>query len=173
MKRLLFAGVLTCLCMSVLVEAATVFKWLEGAQTTLLSAQLNNFSPTGTTTASTTYNNVVGGGQGDGATRCIFEGFFTFTANPTPNSAVFVWLLRAPDGANFESTPTASVTLGRLPNVRFPVTQGTTVTRVTQEVECPSGLWQAVANSQGTGQSMAASGNFIKVKPLTLQGVSQ
>ena len=176
MRKQLWGSVLACMLFTTgasAVLAAQVTKWFLGSPTTLLSTELNSLANNGFTAASATYNNTVGGGGGDGSVRCLIEGSFTFVAAPTPNSAVFVWFLKALDDTNFENTPTTSISLGRGPDVTLPVTGGQTSTRVSRLVECPPGLFKTVATQQGTGQAMAASGNTIKIRPVTIQGVSQ
>jgi hypothetical protein len=57
--------------------------------------------------------------------------------------------------------------------VVLPVTTGQTGTRVVRRVVCPWGNWKPVAKNDGTGQSLAASGNTIKIRPVTPEGISQ
>jgi hypothetical protein len=172
-SRVLLALGLVVLLAS-LAGAVNVTKWLVvGTATTVLSTQLNSLANNAVTVASATYNNLPTGGQGDGALLCDIEGVFTFGAQPTAGTAILVWFLKSVDGTNFENTPTATVSLGRLPNVVLPVTSGHPGTRVTVETKCPVGLFQLVAKNDGTGQSLAASGNTIKLLPFTTQWVTQ
>ena len=169
MKRLLF---LTLLCWCTLGEAAQVTKWLLGTQVTVLSTELNSLASNAYSVAGATINNTVGGGTGDGYTMCDVEGLFVFGANPTPNSGVSVWFLMSADGSNFETTPTASVTLGRAPDVLLPVTQGQTTTRTIRRMLCPWGNFKTVAKNE-SGQAMAATANTIRIRFVTPEGISQ
>jgi hypothetical protein len=173
MKKRLALAVLGLFALGTVAHAALVTKWLLGTQTNLLTTELNSLSNNGYTVPGPNYNNIVGGGGGDGFTFCVIEFFGTFGANPTPNSGLAVWLLQAPDGANFEITPSATITQGRAPDVVLPVVQGQLITRVSRTIVCPSGLFRTAARNDGTGQSLAPSGNLVRIKPVTQQGVSQ
>jgi hypothetical protein len=170
MKR--FLSVLLVLSMVGLAHAAIVTKFLLGSQTSLLTTELNSKGSNAFTAASSAFNNTVGQ-TGDGYVLCDVEGVFTFGGNPTANTAVVVWFLMAPDGTNYEDTPTASITPGRAPDVVLPVTAGQTGTRVTRRILCPWGLFKAVAKNDGTGQTLAASGNTVKIRPVTIEGIAQ
>jgi len=170
MKRAL--SLLLVFGMVSLAQAAIVTKFLLGSQTSVLTTELNSIASNGFTAASAAFNNTVGQ-TGDGYVLCDVEGVFTFGANPTANTAVVLWFLMAADGTNYENTPTASITLGRAPDVVLPVTAGQTGTRVTRRILCPWGLFKAVAKNDGTGQTLAASGNTVKIRPITIEGIVQ
>jgi hypothetical protein len=157
-----------------LVGAANVTKWLVvGTATTVFSTDLDNLGNNLYTPLSPPYNNLPGGGQGDGALLCYVEGIFTFGAQPTAGTAILVWFLKTIDGgANYENTPSTTVSLGRLPDVVLPVTSGQVGTKVAVETKCPVGLFKVIAKNDGTGQALAASGNTIKLLPFTTQVVS-
>lgn len=150
---------------------AVITKYLIGSIASLLTTELNALAANAYTAAGPVYNNVVGGGAGDGYTLCDIEFKGTFVANPTAGGAIIVWLLTAPDGTNYEDTPTASVGLSRGPDVVLPVTTGQTGTRVTRRITCPWGLMKAVAHNSGTGQALTASGHTLKIRPVTLEGI--
>src|SRR6266446_4054145 len=116
--------------------ASNVTKWLLGTQTSLLTTELNSLANNAFTVASAAFNNTIGQ-TGDGYIACDIEGVFVFAANPTANTGVLIWFIMAPDGTNYENTPTASITLGRAPDVVLPVTAGQTGTRVTRRILCP------------------------------------
>ncbi len=120
--------------------------------------------------ASATYDNRIGQ-AGNGFTLCRIELVATFGGNPTANTGVSVWFLKSADGGtNFENTPTATIGLGRPPDVVLPVTTGQTGTRVAVDVLCPAERFRFVAKNDGTGQTLAASGNIIRLLPITPQG---
>ena len=170
MKRLLL---ITFLCWCTLGEAAQVTKWLLGPQITIVTGtDLNSKANNIYTVAGATVNNTVGGASGDGYTMCDIEGIFVFASNPVANSGVSVWFLMTSDSTNFEDTPTASVTLGRAPDVVLPVTQGQTGTRVIRRIVCPWGNFRAVAKNE-SGVSTTSSGNSIRLRFVTLEGISQ
>lgn len=171
MRRRVVLLVSALLLLGSIVHAAVVTKWLLGVQSTLLGTELNSLSNNAFSVAGATYNNTVGGGTGDGYVLCDVEGVFTFAAAPTANTGVSVWLLMTSDGSNFENAPTASVTLGRAPDVVLPVTTGQAGTRVIRRLLCPWGNFKAIAKNDGTGQAMAASGNTIKMRFVTPEGI--
>jgi hypothetical protein len=101
---------------------------------------------------------------------CRLEWNVTFAANPTAAGGLTGWFLSTVDGTNFENTPTASIGLGRPPDFFLPVTTGQTNTRVSVTVRCPAERFQVVGNLTNTGQTTAASGNTLKILPITIQG---
>jgi hypothetical protein len=171
MKKLFVFGLLLWACVTPL-QAQVTTKLATGALTTVLSTELNNLVNNGFTSASSVFNNAIGQ-TGNGYPICRVEGFFTFAAQPTANTGVSVWFLKATDATpTFESTPSSTLTLGRPPDVVLPVTTGTsqTVTRVAVDVLCPAYQFKVSAKNDGTNQSMAASGNTIKILMIAPQG---
>ena len=88
---------------------------------------------------------------------------------PTANTAFDLWLLRRPDGTNYEDGG-VSVTPTRGPDVWFPIRAVSTAQRIVRVCELPPGLWTALVRNNGTGQALAASANTMKVRPYTTQG---
>jgi len=88
---------------------------------------------------------------------------------PTANTAFDLWLLRRPDGTNYEDG-SSSVTPTRGPDVWFPIRAVSTAQRIVRVCELPPGLWTALVRNNGTGQALAASANTMKVRPYTTQG---
>lgn len=169
-RRLAVAVLLLFLWPSLGFPVATTTKYILGTQGNLLTTELNSLANNAYTAAGTTYDNTQGQ-TGDGYTLCDIEGVFTFGANPTANTGITVWLLVSQDGTNFEDTPTATIGLGRAPDVFLPVTSGQTGTRVIRRIQAPWGKFKAVAQNTGTGQTLAATANTIKIRPVTPQGV--
>ena len=169
-KAVRFALVIV-LCWCTAAFPAVVTKYATGTIANLLTTEMNALAANAYTAAGSAYNNIVGGGAGDGFTLCDIEFKGTFAANPAAGGAIIVWLLTAPDGTNYEDTPTASIGLSRGPDVVLPVTTGQTATRVARRITCPWGLFKAVAQNAGTGQALTASGHTLKIRPVTLQGI--
>ncbi len=90
----------------------------------------------------------------------------TFGVAPTANTALTVWLLREVDGTNYEDGG-SSVTPTRAPDAIFPLRAVTTAQRVVVPCDLPPGTFKALLRNDGTGQTTAASGNTLKVRPLT------
>ena len=158
------------------VSTQTVVRYKKIVVHSALTTQLNGLTNNATSTASSLIDNRVasegGAGPGLGALLCEFQLDATFgtiatPANPTAGSAPILWILRCLDDTNCETTPTASVSLGRTPNVQFPVTTGQSQTLVSQETRCPPGQWKVALKNDGTGQQMKESGNTVKISFVT------
>ncbi|MDB5937254.1 MAG: hypothetical protein JWQ01_4598 [Massilia sp.] len=152
----------------------TVEKLLLGSQATLLTTELNTLANNGTAISTVlggtgVYDNTIGQ-AGDGYTLCDVELVVTYGVAPTANTGVSFWFLLAEDGANYEDGD-ASTTPGRLPDIVFPLRAVTTAQRITRRAMMPWGKWKSLAKNDGTGQAMAASGNTIKIRPVTPEGV--
>jgi hypothetical protein len=91
----------------------------------------------------------------------------TFGTGPTVGG-VSVWFLRAPDGTNYEDG-SSSVTPARNADVVFPLRAVTSAQRITRRVLVPPGTWTPLLKNDGTAVAFAASGNTLKVLPLTFQ----
>lgn len=147
---------------------ATVEKLLLGSITTLASTALNSLA-NNTNVACTVFDNTVGQ-AGDGYTLCDVELVVTYGTAPTINTGVTLWFLGAPDGTNYEDG-SSSVTPARLPEVVFPLRAVTTAQRINRRVWLSWGLITPLVRNDGTGQSMAASGNTLKIRPVTRESV--
>lgn len=102
-----------------------------------------------------------------------FELVVTFGTNPTAETTIDLYLVRAADGTNYED---GDASLRPNPNAfvgSFPLRAVTTAQRmVLRDVPLPPGLWKAVIHNNGTGQSFASSGNTLKVRPHNRQVVT-
>lgn len=168
LRRLLLAGLL----LSVAAApgfAATTLQLAVGNATTVYTTQLDSKASNVWLVASATVDNRITQTL-NGYLICRLEWNVTFAANPTAAGGLTGWFLRTTDGTNFENTPTASVGLGRPPDFFLPVTTGQTGTRVMVDVRCPAERFQVVGNLTNTGQTTAASGNTLKILPITIQG---
>lgn len=148
--------------------SALVEKFLLGSQTTLLTTELNSLA-NNALNISAAFDNTIGA-TGDGYTLCDVELVVTYGTNPTANTGVSVWFLQTQDGTNYEDGST-SITPARLPDVVFPVRATTSGQRIIRRVILPWGVFKALLKNDGTGQTMAASGNTLKVRPVTREGV--
>ncbi len=90
-------------------------------------------------------------------------------AHSTAGSGAFLWFLTSVNGTNYEDG-SATVIPARKPDVIIPVRAVSTAQRVIVVAPLVPGSWYVLV-SQTTGQTWAASGNTIKVTPLTYQGV--
>lgn len=148
---------------------ATTEKWLLGSQTTLASTGLNSLA-NNSLAAGSVYDNTVGAGGGDGYILCDLELVATFGTAPTAGTAVSVWFLLSQDGTNYEDG-SSSVTPARSPDCVLPVRAVTTAQRVVRRAWLPWGKITPLLKNDGTGQAFAASGNTLKIRNVTAQGV--
>jgi hypothetical protein len=92
----------------------------------------------------------------------------TYGTNPTASTGCSIWFLRDIDGTNYEDGGT-SLTPARAPDLVIPVLVSTSAQRITRRCLLPPGTFKALLKNDGTGQALAASGNTLKVLPLTYQ----
>lgn len=145
---------------------AVVEKYLLGTQTTLLSTGLDSLANNGLA-ISAEFDNTIGA-AGDGYTLCDVELVVTYGSAPT--AGVALWFLGTQDGTNYEDGD-ASVTPAKLPACVFPLRAVTTAQRIIRRVALPWGKLKALLKNDGTGQAMAASGNTLKIRPVTRESV--
>lgn len=135
---------------------------VRGTLDTLLSTELNSLAnntnavhASSVTITSSTF------------VRAELELVVTYGTAPTANSSVLVWLLREVDGTNFEDGG-ASVTPTRVPDAIFTLRAVTTAQRIIVPIDLPPGTTvRPLVRNDATGQAMAASGNTLKLRPVT------
>lgn len=144
---------------------ATTQKWTRGTADTILTTELNSLAnntnvvkSTAVAPTSTEY------------TMVEVELYVTFGSTPTANTAVSVWFLREIDGTNYEDG-SSTVTPTRNPDVVFGVRATTNAQRIIKTCLLPPGNFKPLLRNEGTGQAFAASGNTVKIRPVTLQSV--
>jgi hypothetical protein len=140
--------------------------WIVGSQTTLLTTELNGLI-NNSLALGAVFNNLQGQ-TGGGYTFCDVELVVTYGTAPAANTGISFWFLGSQDGTNFEDGST-SITPGRMPDVVFPLRAVTTAQRILRRTWLPWGLWQPLVKNDGTGQALAASGNTLKIRPVTRQ----
>ena len=84
----------------------------------------------------------------------------------TANTAFVGWIIQALDGTNDEDGGT-SVTPARTPDLIFTVRAVSTAQRLTCTSELPTGSFKVLLRNDGTNQTIASSGNTLKVRPKT------
>jgi len=84
----------------------------------------------------------------------------------TANTAFVGWIIQALDGTNDEDGGT-SVTPARSPDLIFPVRAVATAQRINWVSELPTGSFKVLLRNDGTNQTIASSGNTLKVRPRT------
>lgn len=131
---------------------------LDSAITTGLNSLANNANVAGSALTLTSAGYLVG----------EVELVVTFGVAPTASTGASVWFLREVDGTNYEDG-SSSVTPARAPDVVLPVRAVTTAQRIVVPCLLPPGTFTPLLRNDGTGQAFAASGNTLKVRPVTLQ----
>jgi hypothetical protein len=140
---------------------ATTTTLVSGTFQTLLTTELNSLANNATTAASAAYS------AGGGYLLAEVELVVTFGTAPAANTGCSVWFLGQPSGTYEDGS--ATVTPARRPDVVLPLRAVTTAQRVTQRCMIPPGTFKALLLNDGSGQTMAASGNTLGIKPLTYQ----
>lgn len=154
---------------------ATTAKTLLGSTQTLMTTELNALASSSTLSAgaasASPWDNTQGGGGGDGYLRGDLELVLGTPAGAlAAGTACYVWFLRQVDGTNYEDG-SATITPSRRPDAIIKVRAVATGQRcVEPDVRAPAGK-VTVLVSQNTGQAWAASGNTLKFRPYTIQGV--
>jgi hypothetical protein len=146
---------------------ATTTKYLVGSIATLMSTGLNTLAN----------NALVLGSAYDNSTDLYpmaeleFAQTTAFGTAPTANTGLSIWFLRAPDGTNYEDGGTG-LTPSRPPDRVIPLeAQNSTAQRITVLVAIPPGTFKPLLKNDGTGQAFPATGNTLKIRPVTLQQV--
>jgi hypothetical protein len=134
-----------------------------GTIATLMSTELDSLANNTTAIASGTYTNTNGNPWG------LFELVCQYGTAPTANTVIGLWLLSAIDGTNYEDG--SGIEPARSPDVMWRVRAVTTAQRVTVVGRLRPGIQTPLARNLGTGQTLASSGNTIKVLPYTFEGV--
>lgn len=148
---------------------ATTQKYLLLSQTTVMSTELNSLANNALAVGGTPFDNTAGQ-TGDGSVLCDVELVVTFGTGPNATSGLSIWFLGTQDGTNYEDG-SSSVAPARNADLFIPVRSVTTAQRIMRRAVLPPGKFEVLAKNDGTGQSMASSGNTIKIRPSTYQGV--
>jgi hypothetical protein len=146
----------------------TTEKYLLGVQSTLLSTELNTLASNSLALGAVFDNTQLQ--PGDGYTLCDLELVVTYAVAPAVNTGCSLWLLGAQDGVIYEDGDTVT-TPARLPETVFPVRAVTTAQRIIRRIWLPWGRLKPLLKNDGTGQTTAATGNTLKIRPITRQGV--
>ncbi len=140
----------------------TAIKNLRGTLTSLLTTELNSLANNALNVGSAITLTTGEPGYRSGELECVV----TFGTAPTANTCLLVWFLSEVDGTNYEDGGT-SVTPARIPDAIIQLRAVTTAQRIIVPCTLPPGTFKALLKNDGTGQAMAASGNTLKVRPVT------
>jgi hypothetical protein len=139
-----------------------------GSISTQMSTDLNSMANNALVVAAADFDNTPG--TNVGYTMAEYELVCTFGTAPAAGTVLSGWWLSTPDGTNREDGST-SITPARAPDFVFPVRAVTTAQRIKMSAPLPPGVLRMLLKNDGTGQSLAASGNTVKIRPFTYDGV--
>lgn len=155
---------------------ATTRKWAAlGTETTLmtntdLSALANN-----ALVLSAAYNNVQGGGAGDGYVLCRVTLTIAMAVAATANTGIPIWFLKSQDGGTTYEAGGTGYTPLRAPDLVFPAPVDTTQRIVMLDVMLPAGFLKALLKNDATGQAFktdtGSTGSKLTITPITDQQV--
>jgi hypothetical protein len=165
--------VVVSLCLVALVatgvQAAVVQEAWVG--TTLTPIAPNGMGNGVYSSVSSTINNVIGGGSGNGSLYCNFELAVAFGGAVNANAAAYIWYLRSiDDGTTFGTTPSSTIVTGP-PDVVIPIANvaGSVLTQKTVKALCYQGHFRVIMQMNNTGQTVTGSGNTLKLRFSTPQ----
>ena len=144
--------------------ALTQLKWKRDSGTTsLMTTELNSLTTTGSAISSAIDND---------ASMWIFadiELSITYGTNPTANTLIECYIVRAIDGSNYEDGSTTGPVVPRSGLIGSFTLRATTSTQVMviPMVTLPPGDFKVMVWSRTSGQTAAASGNTLKMIPYT------
>jgi len=146
---------------------ASTEKFLLGSITTLMTTELDALSNNALAIGSAFDNTI--GQTGDGYVLCDVELVTgTWGGAPATSSALILWFIQSQDGTNYEDGD-ASTTPAKIPDVIFPLRASTSAQRVIRRAFVPWGKFKPLVKNDATGQGMNATGNTIKIRPVTRQ----
>jgi hypothetical protein len=154
------------------VQAATTLELAVGTLTTALNTEMNSIANGGYTAAGPVIDNRIGQ-SGNGYMQCRVVGHFVFAAAPSSGGSITGWFLKNGDPTTpvYETTPTGSITLTRLPDFVIPAVTGSATTDTSVDVRCPAERFKVVILNFATNQTLNGGGvNTIKLLPITIQG---
>lgn len=148
------------------------FKYVLGTKATLISTELDLLGSGSLVKSSSSYDNTVGGGGGDGYPMGVFN--FTFTCNfQIYVGGLAVWFLSTIDGTNYEAG-SSSVMPARPPDLLFKPRDGSFygTQSIIQRDRLPPGVFYTLVKNEGTGSPLAPSGTqTLEVTPFSIEVV--
>lgn len=148
---------------------------VQGTATTLLSTELNSLGASSYALSSSAFDNEQGTANFNGYTDALIDIHLAAPSGAfAANSAIYLWWIKSLDGTTFEdSESSGSLVSAQLPDYQWIVAATANAQEIVRRIRIPPSNWKVmIGNIQGSGtQAWAASGNTIKVKPFTTQGV--
>lgn len=143
---------------------ATTLKQVEQATAvTLMSTELNSLANNSNAAATANLVNTQGTSNTDGYIRGKLELYLAAPSTTvTANTGLSVWFLSTVDGSNFEDG-SSSITPARSPDIVLPLRAVSTAQRVGRKVRVPVGTLGILLRNEGTGVTLGATGNTLKL----------
>jgi hypothetical protein len=151
------------------MAASTANLIAQGSLTTLLSTELNSLASGSYSSLGSAFNNVFA--------TANFNGYFladvmlnlaAYTGTPTAGSYIGVWFIPAIDGTNYDAGG-STIAVGADVIIPVDALASGPYQRTMRNIWLPCGQFKTLAQNNGTGIALAASGNTIKVRPVSLQ----
>ena len=140
---------------------ATQLAYLQsGASTVLFSGELDSLANNSLRLATADYVN------GSGYVGCEVEYRGASAQSYLANTAVSIWFLRGVVSGTYEDGA-SGFQPARPPDVVLPVVSGSV--RTTRVTQMPPGAVRPLFKNDGTGVSLASSGNLVRMLPFTYQ----
>ena len=141
----------------------------QGTLTTLLSTELNSLASGSYSSLGSAFNNVFATSNLNGYFLAdVMLNLAAYTGTPTAGSYFGVWFIPAIDGSNYD-TNGSTISVG--PDVIIPLDALASgpYQRTIRNIWLPCGLFKTLGQNNGSGITFAASGNTVKVRPVSLQ----
>jgi hypothetical protein len=133
----------------------------SGAVTVLMSGELDALANNGTAASLIDFNNA----SGYPLAQIEFRGA---PQSYAANTGIPIWFLQAIVSGSYEDgSLTTSGMANRLPDVVIPLNSGSQ--RVTRRCQIPPQCFRTLIKNDGTGVSLGASGNILRIYPLSYQ----
>jgi hypothetical protein len=157
---------------------ATTFELEIGTEVTLLTGTWSsgtagtiNGLTNNSGAISAAYNNTAGS-TSNGAPLGRFKFVQVMGTGATANTAFSLYILKSSDGGTtYESGTgvTSPVIPNRAPDLVIPANTTTTAATTSYDIPIPAGYFEVLLINNGTGQSLASSGNSLTLTPITYQ----
>lgn len=124
---------------------------------------------------SSAYNNVQGGGGGDGYVLCRVTATITMAVAASTATGFSIWILKSQDGGTTYEAGGTGYTPLRNPDLVIPAPVDTTQRVVMRDILLPAGFMKFLMKNDATGQALktdaTSAGSQLTVTPITYQAV--
>lgn len=151
-------------------------KWAAlGTETVLMSNTNLSALANNALFLSAAYNNVQGGGGGDGYVLCRITVIITMAVAAAANTGFPIWILKSQDGGTTYEAGGTGYTPLRMPDLVCPAPVDTTQRVVMFDRYLPAGFIKALMKNDNTGQALktdtSSAGSLVSITPISPQMV--